>query len=109
MTIKHKILLWAAVVVLFSVLVLIVFGDNGLIDRQRLEARYAAVVDENAVLAEENARLYWQIDRLRNDPAAVEMIARRELGMIGRDELVVKPLKPVVPARGLTPSAAAGR
>jgi cell division protein FtsB len=95
MTIKQKFFLAAAFMVILSTLLLIVFGENGLTDRKRLKARYREVVSENTAIAKENARLYRQIERLKNDPAYIESIARRELGMIGSNEVIVKPLNPV--------------
>jgi cell division protein FtsB len=95
MTIKQKFFLTAALMVILSTLLLIVFGENGLTDRRRLKARYGEVVSENMAIAKENARLYRQIERLNNDPAYIESIARRELGMIGNNEVIVKPLIPV--------------
>jgi cell division protein FtsB len=99
MTIKQKFFLAAALTVILSTLLLIVFGENGLTDRKRLKARYREVVSENTAIAKENARLYRQIERLKNDPAYIESIARRELGMIGGNEVIVKPLNPVLSDR----------
>jgi cell division protein FtsB len=95
MTIKQKFFLAAALMVILSTLLLIVFGENGLTDRQHLKSRYREVVSENTAIAQENARLYRQIERLKNDPAYIESIARSELGMIGSNEVIVKPLNPV--------------
>ena len=95
MTIKANFFLAVALIVILSTLLLIVFGDNGLTDRKRLKDRYSEVVSENTAIAKENARLYRQIERLKNDPAYIESIARRELGMIGSNEVIVKPLNPV--------------
>lgn len=96
MTIKQKFFLAAALMVILATLLLIVFGENGLTDRKLLTSRYREVVSENAAIAKENARLYRQIERLKNDPAYIESIARRELGMIGSNEVIVKPLHPVL-------------
>jgi cell division protein FtsB len=95
MTIKQKFFLTAALMVIFSTLLLIVFGENGLTDRKRLKSRYREVVSVNTAIAKENARLYRQIERLKNDPAYIESIARSELGMIGSNEAIVKPLNPI--------------
>ena len=97
MTIKQKFFLATALMVILSTLLLIVFGENGLTDRKRLKARYGEVVSENTTIAKENARLYRQIERLKNDAAYIESIARRELGMIGSKEVIVKPLNPALP------------
>ncbi|MGW8187558.1 MAG: FtsB family cell division protein [Desulfobacterales bacterium] len=97
MTIKHKFFLAVALIVILSTLLLIVFGENGLTDRKHLKSRYLEVVSENTAIAKENARLYRQIERLKNDPAFIESIARRELGMVGSNEVIVKPINPVSP------------
>jgi len=95
MTVKQKFFLAAALMIILSTLLLIVFGENGLTDRKRLKSRYREVLSENTAIAKENARLYRQIERLKNDPAYIESIARRELGMIGSNEVIVKLLNPV--------------
>jgi cell division protein FtsB len=47
-------------------------------------------------LEAENDRLAQTIDRLRNDPALIEKIAREELGLVKEGEKVLKfpPTKP---------------
>ncbi|MBW2177339.1 MAG: septum formation initiator family protein, partial [Deltaproteobacteria bacterium] len=37
--------------------------------------------------------LYRTIKRLRNDPQYIESVARKELGMIKEDEVILKPGK----------------
>ena len=39
-------------------------------------------------LKKENQRLYRNIERLKNDPEYIEEIAREELGMVARDEII---------------------
>jgi cell division protein FtsB len=39
-------------------------------------------------LEKKNRALYGNIQRLKNDPEYIENIARTELGMVGKDELV---------------------
>ena len=43
-------------------------------------------------LAKENLILYSEIERLKNDSKYIENIARQELGMIGKDEVILKPM-----------------
>ena len=45
---------------------------------------------ENARLEKENIALYRTINRLKDDPTYIEHIARKELLMIGNDEIVFK-------------------
>ena len=49
------------------------------------------LVEENKKLARENQAISVEIDRLKHDPLYIESIARQELGMIGEDEIILKP------------------
>ena len=95
MTMKQKILLSLAVLAIFFTSLLIVFGENGLNDYLRLYSHRKQLTRENEAITQENARLYRQIDRLKGDPKFIESIARRDLGMIGSEEVIVKPLNPI--------------
>lgn len=90
MTKRQKITLMVIFVAMFNLLLVVFFGDNGLIELKRLQRRHAALVQENEGLNQENARMYSSIDRLKNDPDYIENIARQELGMIRSDELIFK-------------------
>jgi cell division protein FtsB len=71
-------------------------GDRGFLAMLRARRQY----DELSVVLErqraENARLHDEADRLRNDSAAIEELARRELGLIrpGEKVFIIKDLKP---------------
>jgi len=86
----QKILLSAAVVVIGVMLFLILFGENGVNDFRRLRRQRDSLVEKNTALARENLRLQSQIERLKNDTGYIEDIARQELGLIGKDELIIK-------------------
>jgi len=86
---------------ILSTSLLIVFGENGLYDYHRLNIRREQLVSENEAIIQENARLYHQLERLKTDPEFIESIARRELGMIGSKEIIVKPLKPIKSKSGV--------
>ena len=89
----QKIILAGAAVVLFNLMLLIVFGDNGLVELSRLRAREQALSGQNETLARENVSLYRTIGRLKNDPVYIESVARNELGMVGKNDVVI--LRPV--------------
>ena len=57
-------------------------GDKGLLAMIEARGRYRELEQSLADARAENARLRDQARRLREDPAAVEEIARRELGLI---------------------------
>lgn len=92
---RQKILLLFAMLGLFSLLLFIMFSDNGLSDLFKLRGERDRLIQENMHLKRENLTLYRTIDRLKNDPAYIESIARRELGMIRKGEVILKPKQPV--------------
>jgi cell division protein FtsB len=79
----------SAAVVLTGLLLLTVFGDNGRMELSRLRDRERTLVRQNETLASENVSLYRIIDRLKHDPVYIEHVARTELGMIGKNDLVI--------------------
>ncbi|MFO7716214.1 FtsB family cell division protein [Desulfosarcina sp.] len=89
MNIGQKCIIAGAAVLLINLVVLIVFGDNGLVELYRLRAREQAMAAQNETLARENVNLYRTIGRLKSDPAYLESVARNELGMIGREDVVI--------------------
>ena len=90
MTSKKNILLAFAIVVLFWLLMFIIFSENGLADLKRLKTERDILLKKNDELTQKNLSLYREIERLKNDPEYVENVARKELGVIGKDEVVIK-------------------
>lgn len=74
-------------------LLLVVFGENGLADLRLLKLERDRLLQKNAELVRENLTLYREIERLKNDPEYLENVARKELGVVAKDELVFKPKK----------------
>ncbi len=91
---RHKILLSIVILVLFSLLLFIMFSDNGLADLFKLKTEKNRLLQENARLKRENLTMYRTIERLKNDPDYIESIARRELGMIRKGEVILKSTPP---------------
>jgi cell division protein FtsB len=88
---KQKILLSIVLLVLFSLLLFIMFSDSGLADLFKLKSEKDRLLQENARLKRENLIMYRTIDRLKNDLEYIESIARKELGMIQKGEVILKP------------------
>ena len=89
MTTRQSILLALGIVSIFSLLLLILFGDNGLADLSRLRSEQHRLETRNERLDRENRDLYRKIVRLDGeDPSYIEHVARRDLGMIGPDDVV---------------------
>ena len=71
-------------------------GDRGLLAMMRARHEYDQLAASIAHQRAENARLRDQARRLREDPTAIEEIARRELGLIraGERVFIVKDVPP---------------
>jgi cell division protein FtsB len=67
---------------------LLVLQPEGLPRLRALQKELDQVDAENADLKREVSRLRVEVQELRDDPAAVERIARDELGMVRRSEVV---------------------
>jgi len=88
MTTKRKIVVTTGIVVLFSFLFVIGLGDRGAVDLYQLHLRKVRLDRSNLELQKKNRALYRSIQRLKHDPEFIENIARSELGMVGKDEVV---------------------
>lgn len=85
---KKRLLIVSWLVIVFSLLLCILLGERGAIDLYRLQSEsehVARIVDD---LEQENQKLYRNIDRLKNDLEYIEAIAREELRMVARDEII---------------------
>ncbi|UCG13074.1 MAG: septum formation initiator family protein [Deltaproteobacteria bacterium] len=86
-------LLLLPLLIVVSLLVL-VWSPRGLLDLRQLQLEYQQLIEKNRTLEEENHLLYEEIDRLANDPSALENLARQELGLVREDELIFQFLPP---------------
>jgi cell division protein FtsB len=68
--------------------VLVTFGDRGLIDNFRMKERLAALKRANYDLARENGMLQRTTSLLRDDLSYIEIVARNELGMVKKGDVV---------------------
>ena len=78
----------AVVLLLFAGLT--VYGWQGVVRLRQMLDQLQALERENVSLRREAERLAQVIDRLRNDPAYLERIAREERGMVRPGETVLK-------------------
>ena len=88
MTTKLKIIVVTAMLALFSFLFVIGLGDRGAVDLYQLHLKKVRLNGLSFEVEKKNTALYRNIQRLKNDPEYIEDIARTELGMVGKDELV---------------------
>jgi cell division protein FtsB len=66
----------------------LIFSPEGLPRLRGLERELQSVDDENKNLEREIDELHGRVDRLRDDPRAVEEIARDDMGMVRQSEVV---------------------
>jgi cell division protein FtsB len=66
----------------------LVFEPEGLPRLRALEHERAEVHAENEELKRDIAKLRVEVKELRDDPAAVERIAREQLGLVRKSEVV---------------------
>lgn len=90
MTRRHKSVIIITGAAMLYLLLVLVFGDNGLVELSRMRTTQKRLAQENAQLTQNNLAMYRTVERLQNDPAYIENVARRELGMIREDELIFK-------------------
>ncbi|MCK5417534.1 MAG: septum formation initiator family protein [Desulfobacterales bacterium] len=91
MTRTQGIFLSVTVVLLFSLLFFIIFGEHGFMDLNIFKKERDQLAEKNEQLSHQNLSLSVEIDRLKHDPKYIENIARQELGMVAEDELILKP------------------
>jgi cell division protein FtsB len=73
---------------------LMIFSSEGLPRLRGLQRELSSVEDENRNMQREIDELRGHVDRLRDDPRAVEGIARDDLGMVRQSEVVFQFNKP---------------
>ena len=78
--------------ILFFLLIMswLSFGDHGFIHLYRMEEEREATLDRIKRLNDENQELWEEIERLRTDQDYIELMARRELGLIKDDEILYR-------------------
>ena len=76
------------VIVLVGLVILVdaLVGEKGLLAMRKARKEYRALEASLTAAREENAQLRKEAQRLREDPAAIEEAARRELGLINPGE-----------------------
>jgi cell division protein FtsB len=79
-----------AIMTMCLMLLFIVFGENGLTDLYKLKMEKDNLSKKSDELKKKNLSLYREIERLKNDPGYVEDVARKELGVIGKDDVIIK-------------------
>ncbi|MRR17090.1 MAG: septum formation initiator family protein [Deltaproteobacteria bacterium] len=75
---------------LFLMALLITFGNRGIVDNYLMGKRLSQLKEANHSLMEQNKELGGKILLLRSDLAYIESIARNELGMVKKGDVVYR-------------------
>jgi cell division protein FtsB len=67
----------------------IIVGDKGISSLQSIKIERQTLMSTHAELKRKNLQLFHEIERLKKDPVYIEAIARQELGLIGKKEIVI--------------------
>jgi cell division protein FtsB len=88
----HLALIFVTLVLVIDALV----GEKGLMESMRARRQYREIAASLEAIRHENAKMREEVRRLKEDPAAIESLARKELGLIRQDELlfIIKDGKP---------------
>jgi cell division protein FtsB len=94
--VRTRLLNYALVFVTVVLVVDALVGEKGLLDTMRARRQHAELSAAIARQKQENARLRDEIRRYRDDPSAIEALAREELGLMRDGEIlfIVRDVKP---------------
>lgn len=81
------------IVFIFVMSMLIIFGKRGLVDNYAMKERLMALKKANQDISLENKELSKKVILLRGDLQYMEMLARNELGMVRKGDLIYRYMK----------------
>lgn len=95
---------WKYVALLVLIILVItyytVFGKRGVLELRKLERTLEEARAKTEEVKSENERLKQEIQRLQSDEQYIEKLARQELGLARKDEMIYKKVTPAPPAAG---------
>jgi len=105
---RHRGAIVALVILFLGGTAAALFGDRGYLDVRRQRLHYRELAAAHAARLQRVDALRHEIDRLKDDPSAVERIAREDLGYVAKDEITL--LLPADPgeAHGLDAKSGSG-
>ena len=75
-------------VIILFILFFTVFGERGLLRISHLHQEMAEIVKKTEELKAENEKLKREVDALRSDRRYLESIARRDFGLVRKNEVI---------------------
>ena len=86
---KHRGIVAGFVIIFLGGTAAAFFGDHGYLDVRRQRHRFNELQAIHAARLARVDALRHEIDRLKDDPSAIERIAREDLGYIAKDEITL--------------------
>ena len=71
-------------------LLLLVFGNHGLINYQKLMAKEEQVAEQSEQIRRENRVLGAEVDKLKTDAEYIKHVAKHEYEMVEEDDMIFK-------------------
>jgi cell division protein FtsB len=87
---KKTLTIYLPILVVSAMFLLIFFGDKGLMDLKTMKMKKERILQKNDVLVQKNLSLHQSVVRLKDDPAFIENVARKDLGLIKENEIILK-------------------
>jgi cell division protein FtsB len=81
------------IVFVFVMSMLITFGKRGLVDNYAMKERLMALKKTNQDISLENKELSKKVMLLKGDLQYTEMLARNELGMVRKGDIIYRYMK----------------
>jgi len=85
---RKTIQITAAAIILLILLWVVFSSHTGIVRFFQANREKEAVLTANKDLEEKNKQLQDEIDRLENDPATIEEVARKQFGLIKKNEII---------------------
>lgn len=74
--------------IVFVIAIVAIFGDKGLVEVYSLKDDKETALEDNKFLNAENEKIKEEITRLETDNRYIAEIAKKDLGMVGADEVI---------------------
>ena len=83
---KRALRLFTLAVIILGLLFLVFFPGRGLLAHHLLQKQVQTLVRDNKLLQQRNVELAEEIERLKNDEAYLEHLARKKYGLLRKNE-----------------------
>ena len=87
---KKTLTIYLPLLLVSAMFLLILFGDKGILDLKAMKVKKESIVLKNEALVQKNLSLHQTVVRLKDDPLYIETIARKDLGLIKENEIILK-------------------